>query len=140
VTASPPEDVVGLDSYDAVVIGSAVYAGRWLKPAVAFAHDHAAALRALEVWLFSSGPLSVPKADGADDPAIVASLMETTGAEGHHLFAGKLEKSQLGVGERAVARVVKAPEGDFRDWEAVDRFAAAIADHLDRAAPAGSPQ
>lgn len=140
VTASPPEDVSGLDPYDAVVIGSAVYAGHWLKPAVAFAHDHAAALRALPVWLFSSGPLSVPRTDGGDDPAVVASLIEATGAEGHLVFAGKLDTSELGFGERAVARVVKAPEGDFRDWNAVDRFAATIADHLSRPLLAGSTQ
>jgi menaquinone-dependent protoporphyrinogen oxidase len=140
VTACPPEDVTGLDPYDAVVVGSAVYAGRWLKPAVAFAHDQAPALRKLPVWLFSSGPLSVPEPGGADDPAIVASLIDATGAEGHLLFAGKLDRSELGFGERAIARAVKAPEGDFRDWDAVDRFAATIADHLNRPLLAGSPQ
>jgi menaquinone-dependent protoporphyrinogen oxidase len=29
----PPEQVGSIDDYDAVVLGSAVYAGRWLKPA-----------------------------------------------------------------------------------------------------------
>ena len=28
-----PEDVYDLDAYDGVVLGSAIYAGRWLKPA-----------------------------------------------------------------------------------------------------------
>jgi menaquinone-dependent protoporphyrinogen oxidase len=32
-TVLPPEQVEGVDGYDAVVVGSAVYAGHWLKPA-----------------------------------------------------------------------------------------------------------
>jgi menaquinone-dependent protoporphyrinogen oxidase len=128
VTVCRPGDVPSLDHYDAVVIGSAVYAGRWLKPALAFVHDHAPALLGLPVWLFSSGPLSVP--DPHDDPGAVASVLEATGAVEHRVFAGKLDKSDLSFGERAIARAVKAPEGDFRDWDAVESFAATIADHL----------
>jgi hypothetical protein len=32
-TVLPPEEVNGVDGYDAVVVGSAVHAGHWLKPA-----------------------------------------------------------------------------------------------------------
>ena len=32
-TVLPPEQVKGVDGYDAVVVGSTVYAGHWLKPA-----------------------------------------------------------------------------------------------------------
>jgi menaquinone-dependent protoporphyrinogen oxidase len=32
-TVLPPEQVEGIDGHDAVVLGSAVYAGHWLKPA-----------------------------------------------------------------------------------------------------------
>jgi menaquinone-dependent protoporphyrinogen oxidase len=105
VTVCPPGDVPSLDHYDAVVIGSAVYAGRWLKPALAFVHDHAPALLGLPVWLFSSGPLSVP--DAHDAPGAVGSVLEATGAVGHRVFAGKLDGN-----------------------EAIERFAATIADHL----------
>jgi menaquinone-dependent protoporphyrinogen IX oxidase len=33
VTVAPIEEVITLDEYDAVVAGSAVYAGNWLEPA-----------------------------------------------------------------------------------------------------------
>lgn len=32
-TVVPPEEVAAIDGYDAVVLGSAVYAGHWLTPA-----------------------------------------------------------------------------------------------------------
>ena len=41
--------------------------------------------------------------------------MATTKARGHRLFAGKIDKSKLGFGERAL----RVPEGDFRDWAAI---------------------
>ncbi len=40
----PPEQVEGVEGYDAVVVGSAVYAGHWLKPARELVERHAGAL------------------------------------------------------------------------------------------------
>lgn len=44
-------------AYDAVVLGGALYAGRWHKDARRFARRHATALSGRPVWLFSSGRL-----------------------------------------------------------------------------------
>jgi menaquinone-dependent protoporphyrinogen oxidase len=57
-------------------------------------------------------------------------LIEHTRAVAHRVFAGKLDKEKLGFGERAMVRAVKAPEGDFRDWEAIDEFAGEVVSHL----------
>jgi menaquinone-dependent protoporphyrinogen oxidase len=116
------------EGYDAVVLGSAVYTGRWLKPARAFAERHAAELAARPVWLFSSGPLGPPEHLVPEGEAVdVAALMETTRARGHRVFAGRLHKPDLGFGERAMVAAVHAPEGDFRDWAAIDAWAGEIA-------------
>jgi menaquinone-dependent protoporphyrinogen IX oxidase len=48
-------DVHEFGAPDAVVIGSAVYAGSWRKEAVEFVESHADELARLPVWLFSSG-------------------------------------------------------------------------------------
>jgi menaquinone-dependent protoporphyrinogen oxidase len=52
----PADRVNGLASYWAVVLGSAVYIGRWRKEAVKFLENNEAALAGRPVWLFSSGP------------------------------------------------------------------------------------
>ena len=117
-----PEEVHGSEEYDAVVLGSAVYAGRWLAAA------RNLALRlgpGRAVWLFSSGA-----APDGRDPADVAGLQEGTAARGHRFFAGRLERARLSAPERALVRVVGTPDGDRRDWAAVRAWAEGIAAEL----------
>ncbi|TQE36357.1 flavodoxin, partial [Streptomyces ipomoeae] len=44
-------------SYDAVVAGGGLYAGRWQKHARRFLRRHRRDLAECPLWLFSSGPL-----------------------------------------------------------------------------------
>jgi menaquinone-dependent protoporphyrinogen oxidase len=132
--ACPVTEVMDLAAYDAVVLGSAVYMGRWLKPARRFAEHNATALASRPVWLFSSGPLGpadrlVPEGEPAD----TGELMTLTGARSHRVFAGRLERDGLGIAEKAATRAVHAPEGDCRDWDAIDAFAGEIAAQLSAA-------
>jgi menaquinone-dependent protoporphyrinogen oxidase len=60
--------------------------------------------------------------------------MRATHARGHRVFVGKLNPGDLGFGERLMAKVVKAPEGDFRDWDAIRAWAREIAAALTPAA------
>jgi hypothetical protein len=45
--------------------------------------------------------------------------MQLTGARSHRVFPGRLEKSRLSFGERAMVTGMRAPVGDFRDRDAV---------------------
>ena len=124
--------------YDAVVLASAVYAGRWLEPARHYAADHAAALRTRPVWLLSSGPIGEPPFP-ADEPHDAEPIRSLVGARAHRVFPGRLDKHLLGIGERAIVTAMRAPVGDFRDWAALSAWADDIAGEL--AAPAlGTPQ
>jgi menaquinone-dependent protoporphyrinogen oxidase len=124
--------VPDIAEYDAVVLGSAVYTGGWLPAARRFAHANREALRRLPVWLFSSGPIGADEPKPLGDPAEIPELVEVTQAREHRVFAGKLDKRSLGLAERLVTRVVEAPEGDFRDWEAVRDWSRGIALSLSR--------
>jgi menaquinone-dependent protoporphyrinogen oxidase len=129
--ARPVEELAGLDGYGAYVIGSAVYVGRWLEPARELVEGHDGALSRVPVWLFSSGPLGPPDALKPEgDPVDVTGLMETSRAVGHRVFAGRLDRKLLSFTEKAVVVAVRAPEGDFRDWDAIDAFAGEIARYL----------
>ena len=117
------------EGYGALIIGSAVYAGSWLKDARAFVQSHADALPAKRVWLFSSGPLDDTESKAISDDTI-DRLTSVTGALGHHVFAGRLDRSELNRAERLLTKIVHAPDGDFRDWDDVTRWADEIADAL----------
>lgn len=124
-------EVHDLSDYGAAVLGSAVYMGRWLGPARRFAQLHASELSRMPVWLFSSGPLGAPGHEiPPGEAADVRVLERLTGATGHRTFGGRLEFKHLHFTERAIARTLHAPEVDSRDWGAIDRFAADIADQL----------
>lgn len=124
-----PEQVTSLDEFDAVVLGSAVYAGRWMKSMKDMTERLGEELAARPVWLFSSGPIGDPPKP-EEDPVDVAAISERTGARGHFLFAGKLDKKTLNFGERAIVGALKAPEGDFRDWDEIRDRALSIVEEL----------
>lgn len=130
----PPDEVASVAFYDGVILGSGVYAGHWLEPAKKLIEREASRLTSRPVWLFSSGPLGEP-AKPDEEPVDVAALRETTHAIDHRVFAGKLERRQLGLAEKAIVAVVHAAEGDFRSWDAVTEWAASIARTLQAKPP-----
>jgi menaquinone-dependent protoporphyrinogen oxidase len=128
-TVVTPDQVDGVDGYDAVVLGSAVYAGHWLKPARELVGRLGGELAERPVWLFSSGPVGDPPKP-EEDPVDVAEFLAATGAREHRVFAGKLVRKQLSFPERAIVSALHVPDGDFRDWTEVRQWAAGIASAL----------
>jgi menaquinone-dependent protoporphyrinogen oxidase len=121
-----PDEVQRVDGYDAAVIGSGVYVGKWLEPAKDLLARHKVALSGMPVWLFSSGPLGdPPKPD--EDPVDAAPLVALVGAREHRVFPGMVDKRRLGFGEKALMAAVHAPEGDYRPWEEIEAWAGEIA-------------
>jgi menaquinone-dependent protoporphyrinogen oxidase len=117
--------------YDAVVLGSAVYMGNWLAPARRFVEEYGE-LASRPTWLFSSGLLGSPLRPHEDEAVQIAPIWTKTRAGEHRVFGGKLDKRQLSFSERAVMHAVRAPEGDFRDWNDISAWAASIAEMLVR--------
>jgi menaquinone-dependent protoporphyrinogen oxidase len=131
VDVVPLDEVTSVSDYDAVVLGSAVYAGRWMDEAKRLAERHRRELAAIPLWLFSSGPIGDPPKPGEDPPDGARLLLEL-GGRGHQVFAGRLDRGRLNFVERSIVGVVKAPDGDYRDWEAIRAWAAGIAAALSR--------
>jgi menaquinone-dependent protoporphyrinogen oxidase len=80
-TVLPPEQVEEVDGYDAVVLGSAVYAGHWLKPAKELVERHAGGLAGRPVWWFSSGPVGDPPKPEEDPVNVAEEAVLLTHAE-----------------------------------------------------------
>jgi menaquinone-dependent protoporphyrinogen oxidase len=148
--ARPVEEVRDVGSYDAVVLGGAAYMFHWLKPAVTFARRHRKELAARPVWLFSSGPLGTDLVDKdgrnvlqASRPKEFDELTRLLQPRGEQVFFGAYDPGAPpgGLGERLVAHMPAAraalPTGDFRDWPAIDAWAAQIAAELLAGQPPG---
>lgn len=121
--------------YDAFIIGSAVHAGHWLKPAAEFIRLHEALLRDRPVWLFSSGPIGEKYVNlEQPPPKEVREVERLIAPREHRVFSGAFDRQtadldHLPLVQRTVARAF-LPEGDFRDWPAIEAWAYSIARQL----------
>lgn len=125
-----PVDDADPAAYEAVVLGSAIYFGSWLEPAYGFAERHHAVLFERPVWLFSVGPLGTEVEDREEQPHDIDEVREAVGARDHRIFFGVLRRDALGFKERMMVKAVRAPEGDFRNWDEIRSWAESIADSL----------
>ena len=123
-----PDSLTSVADYDAVVLGSAVYAGHWLKPARKLASRLETQLRGKPVWLFSSGPVGAIE-QGAPPPDAV-EIAGRLGAREHRVFPGRVEQDQLSFSERLGARGLGGRSEDDRDWIEIGRWARSIAASL----------
>jgi menaquinone-dependent protoporphyrinogen oxidase len=129
VDVLPVQDVDNVEDYDAVLLGSAIYEGRWLKPALAFVRANSEDLADRPVWFFSSGPIGEPPVPNTD-VSEVSALAEQIQARGHKVFGGQLRLAELQLAERSVMRQVHGVEGDYRDWDAIRAWGSDVAESL----------
>jgi menaquinone-dependent protoporphyrinogen oxidase len=126
-------EVGSVDPYDAVILGGALYAGRWHRDARRFARRYAKQLQGRPVWLFSSGPLD-NSADTAEIPPVpqAAHALQHLDARQHITFGGCLTDQAKGF----IARKMAATHGgDFRNPARVDAWARSIVSQLRANAP-----
>ncbi len=131
--AEPVAKVRGLEGFDAVVVGGALYANRWPPAVHRFVNRHVDELRKVPVWFFSSGPLD-ERADREDipPPTEVAVLAERVGARDHVTFGGRLRPDARGFPASAMAR---KKSGDWRNLVRIREWAEEVAAELPGARP-----
>ena len=135
VEVRPVDEVDDVDGYRAFVVGSTVEGGHWLKTGSAFLERHPTTLGSHPLWLFSSGPVG-DRAAGAPqpDPKEVTAARRSLHPRDCRVFAGAFDRassdfSEMGLVERTVVRKF-LPDGDWRDWTAIEAWAAGIAREL----------
>jgi menaquinone-dependent protoporphyrinogen oxidase len=126
--------VKDLTPYAAVVLGSALYVGKWQGEAVKFLEAQEAELAQRPVWIFSSGPTGegdpVELLNGQRLPEAQEPVAERIGPRDVAVFHGSIDRGKLNFIERQMIKMVKAAVGDFRDWDAIRAWAAGVASAL----------
>lgn len=127
--ALPAGSVEDVTRYDAVVVGGGLYAGRWHRDARRFVRRNRRELAVRPLWFFSSGPLDA-SATEKDIPPVqgVRRAMTRLDARGHVTFGGCLQEGAKGRIAKMIVRNGKG--GDFRDFPAIEAWAARVAGEL----------
>ncbi len=136
----PVDGIRDLNPYQAIILGSAVYIGKWHKEAVKFLQDSENIMADRPVWLFSSGPTGegdpVELLEGWRLPVALQPVVDHIQPRDIAVFHGYINPGKLNFIEKlAIKSVVKKPFGDFRDWDAIVTWATQIAVALKNAEP-----
>jgi menaquinone-dependent protoporphyrinogen oxidase len=134
VEVHPAEQVEDLNLYSAIILGSAVYAGQWLREAANILTTHEQILAQSPVWLFSSGPTGegdpVELMKGWRFPENLQPVADRIGVREIAFFSGVIDPKKLNFPEKMIIKALKAPTGDFRDWDSIESWATSIAESL----------
>jgi menaquinone-dependent protoporphyrinogen oxidase len=125
VDVTPIEEKPPVDGYQAVLIGSAVRMGQWLPEAVNYIKTHQGALNALPVALFTVhlNNLGGDEESQKNRNSYLDTVRPLVNPVAEAFFAGKMDFARLSFLDRLIAKVVKAPEHDLRDWNKVRAWA-----------------
>lgn len=120
-------------AYDAVVVGSGVRMGQWHEPVRAWVTANADVLKARPTAYYTVC-LTLAQEPGKVDEvrAYTDPLIEATGVKPTSLgtFAGWNEPKHFSFLERTIMKAMKAPVGDFRDFDAIASWATGAATGL----------
>jgi menaquinone-dependent protoporphyrinogen oxidase len=116
----PASDRVDVSAFDAVVVGGALYTGRWHRDARRFLRRHRRVLGTMPVAVFAMGPATM------DDHAVAGSLGQLERG-----LASVPEVSPVAVGvfggvidpARLRFPFNRMPPSDARDWDAISAWA-----------------
>jgi menaquinone-dependent protoporphyrinogen oxidase len=122
------KNVGDLNEYRGVVVGSAIYRGKWLPEAVDFVERNRAALQQVPVVYFLVCMTMREPTEGNRrkalaylDPVLKAVPQVQPVKVG--TFAGALSYSNLSLPIKVIMTLKGAPEGDFRRWDAISAWA-----------------
>ncbi len=131
------KDVIDLRAYDAVVLGSSIRGGRWLPEAIQFIEQFRQQLATRPVAYFTTC-LTLAK-DNEESRRIVLSYLDPVlrlapeiQPVGLGMFAGSLDQQHTMVMQNDVY-----PQGDYRNWDRIRKWAAEISPLLVERSDAG---
>lgn len=115
-------------SYQGVIVGSAIYMGKWMPEATDFVKNNRKLLSQLPVAYFLvcmtlSQPTEEKRAEVLSYMDPILKTAPEVRPVGIGTFAGALDYSNLSWLNKKILKAKGSPEGDFRDWNAIRAWA-----------------
>ncbi|MFD3163793.1 flavodoxin domain-containing protein [Herpetosiphon sp. NSE202] len=134
----PMQQVRDLNRYQAVVAGSAIHKNRWLPEALAFVKQHQTALQTKPFAAFLTclalAMTKQPAKTSADVAEWLQPVRNLVQPQSEGMFAGVLDLNKISLGYRLLFRaamlVRRWREGDYRNWSAIEAWAAGLPQQL----------
>jgi len=122
------------ETYDGVVIGSAVRMGQWLPEAIKYLNTYQVVLKQRPVAIFTVHILNMADDQTSQDyrETYTAALKPLVAPVDTAFFGGKLDSKRLKFADRLITKLVKAVDSDSRDWVKIRGWGDAIASKLDK--------
>ena len=131
VDIRPMQQIKGLDNYDAVVLGAAIYNTRWHPDAHQFLSQYQESLSRRPVAIFALGPLSTSDAAKLRSRRQLNKELEKypwLKPVAMEMFVGKIDPAKLSFFDR-----LGTAASDNREWAAIRTWANALPAQLQRA-------
>lgn len=128
VDVQPVKQAADLSGYAAVVIGSAVRFGQWVPEAVKFVEHNQNRLNQIPTALFTVHILNTAddESSRSERDTYLTPVRKLIHPAAEAFFAGVGDLEKVSFIERFIGKMVKSPEGDYRDWAAIRSWAEEI--------------
>ena len=133
VELAPAGTVSRLEGFDAVVLGGALYMGRWHGDARAFLRRHRNELEQLRFAAFGMGPKTLAEQDVEASRAQLLRALGPSRPATTAIFGGVVDPTKLRF------PLDRLPATDARDWDAIDGWAREVAGLVATVRPAPVP-
>jgi menaquinone-dependent protoporphyrinogen oxidase len=132
VDVKPATDKPDASAYDAFVVGSGVRGGTWHAPVREWVKANSAELKAKPLAMFTVGLMITEEGKRDEVAGYNRAVVEENGLApiDTGLFAGWNEPKAFSLPERLIMKMMKAPQGDFRDMAAVSEWTTMVAPRL----------
>jgi menaquinone-dependent protoporphyrinogen oxidase len=128
VEVLPVKNVTDAKGYSAVVIGSGVRFSQWLPEAVKFLDQNQETLKGIPTAFFAVYLMNMgdDETSRMNRSAYLDPARKLVKPKSEAFFPGVGDMSKVSIFERMIGKAVKSPEGDFRDWQAIQAWAESL--------------